>query len=105
MSAYQVNYYISARLAILAAELLTWSCLIHRNGEDLNLAHEIAYDWVKELAVPLLLIVICHQMGAPKICLINLLKHCTISRPCLNDLVNTVIEAWGRPLTDNLLGI
>ncbi len=101
-----------------------------------------ACDWVKELAVPLPLIIICHQMGAPKNDIwkikdwteaffhrIGMMQpeeedlesldkiieaqhyfqpmferlRVTPNDSFLSDLVNTVIEAWGRPLTDNEL--
>lgn len=99
-------------------------------------------DWVKQFAVPLPLIIICHQMGAPKediwkikewtdaffhriglmlpedeeLAIIDkeiegqyyfqpifeeLRKNPNDS--FLSDLVNTEIEAWGRPFNDNEL--
>ena len=99
-------------------------------------------DWVKDFAIPLPLIVICHQMGAPKEdiwkikgwteaffhrigmmqpdddnldALDKIIEAQHYFQPMferlrqtpndsfLSDLVNTVIEAWGRPLTDNEL--
>ena len=99
-------------------------------------------DWVQAFAVPLPLIVICHQMGAPKEdiwkiknwteaffhrigmmqpeaddlgSLDKIIEAQHYFQPMferlraepndsfLSDLVNTVIEAWGRPLTDNEL--
>ena len=99
-------------------------------------------DWVRDFAIPLPLIVICHQMGAPKediwqikdwteaffhrigmmqpeeenlAALDKIIEAQHYFQPMferlretpndsfLSDLVNTVIEAWGRPLTDNEL--
>ena len=101
-----------------------------------------ACDWVREMAIPLPLIVICHQMGAPEediwqikdwteaffhrigmmqpdeenlASLDKIIEAQHYFQPMferlretpndsfLSDLVNTVIEAWGRPLTDNEL--
>lgn len=99
-------------------------------------------DWVRDFAIPLPLIVICHQMGVPKedvwkikgwtdaffhrigmmqpeeedlSSLDKIIEAQHYFQPLferlretpndsfLSDLVNTVIEAWGRPLNDNEL--